>query len=70
MADILEVGLPGIAGVAFAGVHNPYLYLADGSAIVNVLVPNITDIPFSGSSLYALDGLGVTGRRSTYLEIP
>lgn len=66
MIDVLSVGISGVAGTAFAGEA---LYLVGGSSLVNVLDGTLTRNR-QGSSLYAVSGLGVTGRGSTYLRIP
>lgn len=67
VANIINVGVQSIPGLAFGGQS---LFLVDGISSVNVLDGTVTQTNFGGSSLYALNGLCVTGRGSTYLEIP
>lgn len=58
-----------LPGAAFGGLNRDILYLTDGSAIVKVISASLVDEPYSGSSLFAVTGLGAEGQKSTYFKL-
>lgn len=69
MADVYNIGGPGVSGIALGGPSRDILYVVSGSNIINVNTAAIVDQIIDGTSVFVLRDIGATGQPSTSLSI-
>lgn len=70
LVNEINMGVTGVSGVAFGGPKRDTLFVTATGAILNLFTGKPTQMITSGSSLYKVTCLGVTGTKSTSLKIP
>lgn len=64
------MGVTGVSGVAFGGPKRNILFVTATAIILDLFTGKPMEMVANGSSLYKVVGLGVSGTKSTSLEIP
>ncbi|XP_055310182.1 uncharacterized protein LOC129573561 [Sitodiplosis mosellana] len=69
LADVYDIKVPGISGMALGGPNRDIMYVIAGSEIVNVYSTAVVKQITEGTSIFVLRGIGAMGQPSTSLSI-
>lgn len=64
------MGVEGVSGVVFGGPERDILFIVVSSSILNTKTRQPMEIITTGSSLYKVTGLGVTGPKPARFKVP
>lgn len=70
LIKVIDMGIQGVSGVAFGGPRRDILFVPAASLIINTKTGQPLETVTTGSSLYTVTGLGVTGRKQTLFNVP
>lgn len=65
MVGTIDMGIQGVSGMAFGGPNMDILFVTVAADIIQLTTGAVLDVIESGSSLYKVTGLGVTGPEPT-----
>lgn len=67
---VIDMGIEGVSGVVFGGPKRDILFVPASSTIVNTTSGKPVEMVTTGSALYKVTGLCVTGSTPTRFKMP